>query len=147
MLEHQPHRPLPDLVGIPPDPLAIWHSSILSRDGAVTEPGGDSVAVSERPYLGGWIRCGRLWACWPELPWDQGRFASERGIGVGQGCGSRPFRQAPVGRVGNHGARCVVNVEGRSWMATAELFGRVIAAIEAVVGSEARVVDDEEDWP
>jgi len=32
-------------------------------------------------------------------------------------------------------------------MATAELFGRVIAAIEAVVGSEARVVDDEEDWP
>jgi hypothetical protein len=39
VLEHQPDRTLTHLVGIPPDPLALWHSSILSRPGAVTEPG------------------------------------------------------------------------------------------------------------
>jgi hypothetical protein len=44
MLEHHPHRTLTHLVGIPPDPLALWHNSILSRPGAVTEPGAIQVA-------------------------------------------------------------------------------------------------------
>jgi hypothetical protein len=39
VLQHHPHRPLSHLVGIPPDPLALCHCSILSRLGAVTEPG------------------------------------------------------------------------------------------------------------
>jgi hypothetical protein len=50
MLEHHPHRTLTHLVGIPPDTLSLWHSSILSRPGAVTEPG--AVQSGDDRHLG-----------------------------------------------------------------------------------------------